>query len=115
METTAAAGVRRIYVFNQAPGGGTSDSVDFEITNPAPSLVAIQPSNANQLQSLEIQVQGTGFIEGVTSLNMGPGITIDSSSVVNDTVLSASINISGGAALGPRDVWVMNTPPRRRC
>ncbi|MGB2960625.1 MAG: fibronectin type III domain-containing protein, partial [Bacteroidota bacterium] len=111
VEVTAATGIRKIYVFTEAPGGGSSDSVDFEITNPAPELIALRPSNGNQEQSLDVTLDGRNFIEGVTSVDMGPGITIDSASVVNDTVLAASITITGSAALGPRDVRITNIPP----
>ena len=111
VETTAETGTRKIYVFTTAPGGGASDSLDFQIENPLPDVLSLQPSNGNQLQSLDVTLQGRNFIQGVSVVNMGPDIAIDSAVVVNDTVLSASITIAGTAALGPRDVWVRNAPP----
>jgi hypothetical protein len=111
VEITADVGTRKIHVFTTAPGGGASDSIDFVVQNPLPDVLSLQPSNGNQLQNLDVTINGRNFIQGVSVLNMGANITVDSTVVVNDTVLTASIAIDGSAGLGPRDVWVINAPP----
>lgn len=107
----AATGSRSVTVTNAAPAGGTSNARSIQINNPAPVLLSISPSNGEQLQTYDVALAGRNFITGVTSLNMGVGITVNSLTVVNDTLINASIRIETTAGTGPRDVIVANLPP----
>jgi hypothetical protein len=109
---TAASGLRNVVVVNAAPGGGTDTLKNgFEVRNPAPTLTAIAPNSGNRLQSLPVVFSGTNFIQGVSTVNVGSGITVDSIRVSSPTALTASITILSGAATGPRSFSVTNPTP----
>ncbi len=108
----AATGPRSVTVINAAPGGGSATKPSgFAVLNPGPTLSFLLPTNAQQLQRLNIVFDGTGFIDGVSTVNMGTGITINAQTVVSDTQITADITVTENAATGPRDVWVINLSP----
>jgi hypothetical protein len=107
----ASTGSRTVTVTNAAPAGGVSNTRSIQVNNPVPVLLSISPSNGEQLQTYAVTLTGRNFITGVTSLNMGVGITVNSLTVENDTLISASIRIETTAGTGPRDVIVSNLPP----
>jgi len=111
ISASAATGARRVYVTNSPPGGGTDSSRTFTVNNPAPSLIAISPDSGIRGQSLIVTFTGTGYIDGVSSVNVGPGITVDSLTVLDPTRIRAYISISFGATPGNRNFSVTNTPP----
>jgi hypothetical protein len=107
----AATGGRNFSVINASPGGGTSGSQTFTVNNPAPMLTNIQPFNGNRLQTLDVVFTGAGFFNGVTSVNAGAGITINSTTITNSTTLRANLTISASAATGGRNFSVTNSGP----
>jgi hypothetical protein len=108
----APTGPRDIKVTNTPPGGGTATKAGgFTVNNPAPTLVSISPSNMQQLVTKNVVFTGSGFIDGVSTVNLGTGITINTRSVVSDTQITANVTVTALAATGPRDVWVTNNPP----
>jgi hypothetical protein len=104
-------GVSGITVFNPAPGGGTSNSVDFTVANqiPAPVITSLNPSSAS--------AGGTAFTLRVTGTNFVPGSIVRwnnadrSTSFVSATALDASIAASDIAATGTASVTVFNPAP----
>ena len=109
---TSQIGSHTISVINPPPGGGTSASIPFVVTNnPPPTLLSLAPAFGNRLQKLDVAVTGTNFINGVTSVDFGPGITTDSVIVLNPTHLTARITITAAAATGLRTVSITNAPP----
>jgi nitrogen fixation protein len=110
----AATGARSFAVINSGPGGGTSTNRTFTVNNPTPTLTSLSPTNGNRLQTLEVVFVGTNFISGVSSVNFGAGITVNSTTVNpanGGTQITANITISSNAALGARNASVTNTPP----
>ena len=108
----AATGARSVTVTNAAPGGGTATKTSaFTVQNPVPTLDSVTPTNAQQLETKNLVFDGSGFINGVTTVNMGTGITVNSQTVVSDTQITASITVTTGAAIGPRDIWITNLAP----
>ncbi len=89
--------------------GGTSNA--FNVNNPVPTLSSITPLTANLLESLTLTVRGTNFIDTVTTISIGSGITVNSLVVDSSTQLRANITIAAGAALGSRNVVISNSPP----
>jgi hypothetical protein len=109
---TAATGTRTVTVVNAPPGGGTATRTSgFSVNNPAPTLTRVSPANGKQLQTLNIVFYGSGFINSVTSVNMGFGVNIKSLTVVSDSQMTASITITTDAEPGVRDVQVTNLGP----
>ncbi len=104
----AATGARPFSVSNALPGGGTSLTQTFTVTNPAPTLTAIAPAAGNRLQTLNVVFTGTNFIAGVSSVDVGAGITVNSTTVDSPTQITASLTISAAAATGNRAFTVTN-------
>jgi hypothetical protein len=107
----ATLGARAISVSNSAPGGGNSTAQSFTINNPAPILTSITPAKGGRASSLKVTFKGANFIAGVTKVNVGEGIQVDSLTVTSATSLTASLSILPTAANGARDFSVMNPGP----
>jgi hypothetical protein len=60
---------------------------------------------------MNLLIAGANFSVPGTTLTIGPGITISSTTAVSSTQLSADIIIAMDAALGPRAVSVTNPAP----
>ena len=101
-----------VTVVNSLPGGDTSNSKIFTVQNPAPGLASLSPANGSRLQTLNVVLDGTNFIPGITQVNFGAtDITVNSVTVTSETKLTANITISSSATIGPRDVNVSNPAP----
>jgi hypothetical protein len=110
----AAVGSRNVTVTNPAPGGGTSGAQPFTVTmapNPIPTLTQVTPINGVQGSSVNVSLLGTGFMSGSAVAVTGTGVTVSNVTVVNTTLITAEFVISGGAAIGARDVTITNPAP----
>ncbi len=108
----AGLGTRNLVVSNPAPGGGSVTFINgFTIANPAPALTSIAPTLGLQNQTLNVVLNGEGFIAGLTTLSLGNDIAINSLTVISTTQLSANLTISANAIIGPRDVSLTNVAP----
>ncbi len=109
---TAATGARSVSATNGPPGGGTGTlSSAFTVINPAPTFTSASPNNGNRLQTLNVTVVGNNFISGVTTVDFGAGITVNSLTFTGSTQLTANITIASTAATGARTVSITNAPP----
>src|SRR5439155_15881758 len=90
----ANAGSAAVTVFNPAPGGGTSNTVSFNITasNPIPSITSLSPTSAVAGgQGFNLTVNGSNFVSGsVVRWNGGDRAT----TFLGSTLLTASIPAS---------------------
>ncbi len=101
-----------VTVVNSVPGGDTSNSRNFAVQNPAPTLASLAPASGSRLQTLDVVFDGTNFIPGITQVNFGAtDITVNSVTATSATELTANITISASATIGPRDVNVSNPAP----
>ncbi|MEO0081490.1 MAG: T9SS type A sorting domain-containing protein [candidate division WOR-3 bacterium] len=108
----AATGARDVSVTNPAPGGGTATlSGGFTVTNPAPTLTGILPNIGARTATLDVSFTGNNFFGDATTVDFGADITVNSVTVNSLTQLVANITIDASAALGPRDVSVINAGP----
>ncbi|NUO80797.1 hypothetical protein HUU05_12005, partial [candidate division KSB1 bacterium] len=108
----AATGARDIVVTNPPPGGGSATlTAGFTVNNPSPTLTSVTPNLAGREQTLDITLNGSGFLSGVTVANFGTNITVNSTTVNSGTQLTANITVAANAALGARDVSVTNPAP----
>ena len=92
-------------------GLASATSNAFTINNPAPTLTSIAPTSGNLNQTLNVVFTGTNFISGVSSVNVGANITVNTTSVDNANQITANISIGAGAAVGPRNFSVTNNGP----
>jgi hypothetical protein len=109
--SAATAGPKNFSVSNSGPGGGTSGTQIFMVTNPLPALTAIAPAVGNRLQTLDVVFTGANFINGVSSVEVGSGITVVSTTIADATSLTARMTITEAAATGLRDFAVINSSP----
>src|SRR5207253_651721 len=70
------------------------------------SLTSVNPSAAQQGQTLDVAVSGTStsFVQGMTRANFGPGIAVNNVRVSNNTNASVNITVQTNAAVGTRSV-----------
>jgi len=113
IDTAAATGPRDVYIFNGSPGGGVGSLAGafVVINNPAPSLTSLIPTSGAVLQRLTLECTGTNFYEGLTGVDAGEGITVNSITFDSSTHMSADISINGSAVGGMRSIYVSNDPP----
>ena len=106
VEAGASTGVRTVTVTNPDEGVG-SKAAAFTV-NAAPSVTSASPSSRGQgATSQTIKITGTGFVSGATS-SFGAGVTVESTSFVSSTELSAKVSVEAGASTGSRTVSVTN-------
>src|SRR5205807_6147233 len=100
------------YTLQATSAGLTSaTSAAFNINNPAPTLTSIAPTSGNISDTLDVVFNGTNYISGVTTVNLGANITVNSVTVNSSIKLTANITIGSGATVGPRNVSMTNPAP----
>jgi hypothetical protein len=108
---TTAAGARDFSVTNPGPGGGTSGAQTFLVNTPAPTLKKLTPNSASLLQTLDVGFKGTNFISGLSTVNVGPEITVNRVTVQQPDSLTANLTIGANATIGARNFSVTNPGP----
>ena len=109
----ATDGVRYFTVTNAPPQGGVSNQVGFTVgNNPAPTLVSVKPDTISRLQTVELTLRGTEFYNGITSFNLGAGITVNGAVIFDSTTqMRVNVTVTDTAASGLRNVSVTNATP----
>jgi hypothetical protein len=107
----ADAAPRSVEISNPAPGGGTFSDVAFRVNNPKPTLTAVSPATAGRRQTLNLALTGSNFINGVTTVNAGNGIVINSIKVNDAASMTVNVTILAAASIGPRQLSVANPAP----
>jgi subtilisin len=87
-----------------ADGTSASTSVNVPVL---PAISGVSPNTAAPGASLTVSVTGTNFQSGA-SASFGAGVTVNSTTFVSSTQLSVALTIGTAAALGARDVTVVN-------
>jgi uncharacterized protein (TIGR03437 family) len=105
----ANVGTVPVTVFNPAPGGGTSNTVNFTVTvapNPTPVITTVSPNPvAAGGPTFTLTVTGTGFINGsIVRFNNAERVT----NFVSATTLTAQILGTDVANLGTAAITVFN-------
>jgi N-acetylneuraminic acid mutarotase len=105
----AAGGVVSVSVVNPAPGGGTSNSQAFTISNPVPSITSITPESVfTQGAAFTLTVMGANFVN--TSIVRWNGAD-RTTTFVSSSQLKAAIPASDIANSGSGSITVFNPPP----
>ncbi len=92
-------------------GGAETGRTDtFQVLNPVPTITKLMPALGRRGQTLSLTITGSGFLPGQTTVSLGDKIAT-STTVISETELAVTIDIDGTAALGARDVFVLNGPP----
>ncbi len=112
IDANASLGPRNAAIVNVAPGGGTATLAQaFSVINPMPSIALVSPRKAARGDRLQISVTGSNFISGVTSLDFGNGIVIDSFFVASPNLIKAQIRVEFSVDRGTRPLTVSNQQP----
>ncbi len=109
VESGASAGARTVTVTN--PDGGAGSLANGFTVNNAPSIEAISPSSRAQGASGQtIVVKGANFESGagLAVSFSGTGVTVNSTSFVSTTEISANITVASNATTGARTLTVTN-------
>lgn len=102
IDPLAATGPRDVSVTTRA--GATVTAEAFAIHQAPPAVTVVDPAAGIQGAVLSITIKGS-YLEGVTSLDFGPGITVEAFSSSHDCI-TANITIASIAAPGLRDITV---------
>jgi hypothetical protein len=82
----------------------------FTVTASAPTVTSASPSSRGQGATAQnITITGTNFAHGAQATFSGTGITVNSTTFVGTTQLTANITLSPTATVGARNVTVTNT------
>ncbi|MBP1653894.1 MAG: Ig domain protein, group 1 domain protein, partial [Bacteroidetes bacterium] len=109
--SVAVQNAGRVVLLALRTGGaeaGVSDT--FQVNNPVPKVMRLSPSTGARGESLNLTVNGSGFLQGVTSVILGNNITTYET-VASDSQITVALNIGLDALEGPRPVLVINPPP----
>jgi hypothetical protein len=108
IESAASTGPRAVAVSN--PDSGVGSLANAFTVNAAPNVESVSPaSRAQGASGQTITIKGTGFAGGASASFSGSNITVESTTVVSSTELTAKISISSFASPGTRVVTVTNT------
>jgi len=108
----AVIGARTILISNPAPGGGSATLPHvLNVENGAPSVGSVSPSFAPRGESTALTISGDNFYPGITSLDMGADIQIDSVRIESRSRLFAVVTPRSDAATELHNVLVTNPPP----
>jgi hypothetical protein len=108
----AATGNNSFSVTNGTPGGGTSTTKTFTVSNPVPTLTGISPTSGSRNTTFNVVLTGTNYISGVSSVTIsGSNITINSTTINSTTQITVSITIASNASTGTRTFKVTNSTP----
>jgi len=105
----ATAGTDAVIVTNPSPGGGPSNSVNFTVNDPVPSITGLSPSSATAGAAAQtLTINGTNFLSGSTVTYNSVAHT---AAFVNSTQFTISLSASDQATAGAYAVVVTNPSP----
>jgi len=90
------------------PGQGVGTCGGCFSVNAAPTVTSTSPSSRGQGASANVTITGSGFVNGATVVFGGTGITLNSTTYVSPTQLTASISTTSATPIGARSVTVTN-------
>ena len=93
--------------------GGINSSLPaaVQVTSRQLSVRAIDPNRMSRGQEYAVVVTGTGFVAGAR-IYLGDDINSGFSSIVTEGTITTRVSVSSTAALGTRDVYVINPDGR---
>jgi hypothetical protein len=105
----ASTGTPPVTVISPTPGGGTSNSVTFNVNNPAPTVTSIAPTSAVLGSgAFTMTVNGTGFLaSSVVDFNG----TARTTTFVSSTQLTAAMLAGDVNTAGTFPITVVNPTP----
>jgi hypothetical protein len=106
IDTSAVAGSRNLTITN--PDSGYVTASNAFTVNENPTSTSVTPVAAGQgAESVSIPVTGTGFSAPV-SASFGPGITVDSVTVIDSTHVVVHVSVDTSATAGSKNLTLTN-------
>jgi RHS repeat-associated protein len=102
---TASLGPRTVIVTTGAEVASLANG--FTVSGGPPVITQVNPNTGQQgQQNLTVNITGafSSFVQGITQLNFGAGITVTTVSVNDSTHLTAQVTLAADAPVGPHDV-----------
>jgi hypothetical protein len=106
--TDVAPGPWVISIVN-GDGGAGSCANCLTVTAAAPTVASTSPDHKPQGVTTNVSVIGTNFFPGAVASFSGTGITVNSTTFVDTSHVTANITITPTATVGSRNVTVTNT------
>jgi len=105
----ATAGTDAVVVTNPSPGGGASNSVNFTVNNPTPTITTLSPSSAEAGAAAQtLTINGTNFVSNSTVTYNGVAHT---ATLVSSSQLTIQLSAADQATAGTFAVVVTNPSP----
>jgi len=105
----ATAGTYAVVVTNPSPGGGASNSVNFTVNNPTPTITTLSPSSADAGAAAQtLTINGTNFVSNSTVTYNAAAHT---ATYVSATQLTIQLSAGDQATPGTFAVVVSNPTP----
>jgi len=106
VESGASTGARTVTVTNT---DGTTASLASGFTvNAGPTVTSSSPSSGDRGGTEEVTVKGTNFESG-TTVSLGSGVKVNSTTLESATLLKLNVTIESGASTGARTVTATNS------
>ncbi len=108
IDPAAALGARTITVTTNSEVVTLANGFTVTASSSLPIITAISPSSgpAGLAGPVAIVGQNTHFVQGTTTVDLGPGITVTNVQVSCPTCLTAQVSIAATAQAGPHNVTV---------
>ena len=109
IEMLSNARIFPVTVNNPQPDGGTSKSVDFTVTNPIPSITALDPAEiVAGTGSIALNIYGTGFFNDSEVFFDGKR---KETTYVNNTNIQVELTSDELKIPGEYEILIYNSPP----
>jgi Tol biopolymer transport system component len=96
------------YASNLVPSDTNGDGDVFLKRAVGPSITSVPPTASDRGTSLTVTVAGTGFAAVSEAFFSGVGVVVTAVTVISETPLELAVTVQPGAALGARDLTVVD-------
>ena len=107
ISTTAPASTSDLTLTTNTVSPAEVDNAQFSVVIAQPTLSIVDPGTGMQgAQNLNVNILGqyTHWVQGTTTFDFGPGITVGSVTILGSDIASVSISVDQLATLGGRSV-----------
>jgi YVTN family beta-propeller protein len=109
IEMLSNSGIFSVTIHNPQPEGGTSNSVDFTVINPVPSITSLDPAETIAgKESLILNIYGFGF---VNETEVYFGGVMKPTDYINNTNLQIGLTSEELEIPGLYEIMACNSPP----
>lgn len=105
IDANASLGLRDVVVVT--PLGSATLQDGFTVERAAPTISSIEPGRGRQGETLNVLIRGTNLL-GAESVSFGPGVTVNSFTLISFTTMRVNVSIAADAEPGLRDASVTN-------